>query len=284
MKTVIHLQLASIIFLFLVVIDYAIGSTNDVAFLLKELRNQSVILETVPTQEQQTELNNLNFKLTLLGKSSADNRQLIRAELVRVIKTRDSESSFNNENLFASFLMRSLVKTCPKIQLLKFSEELVLSDEYRTDMRMDLLRMLGYEFREMFAAEELKQFLAKTARLSDADLSAAAIKMLTGWTQGGITYTPISKEEGIQALKEQVDKQPSFDSQLPFLGKLAEIGEGRYLYESRLRQSVQDDQVPIALRYKYATKLAQWYEFLAQELKAEMGGNLHDKAIIIKSD
>jgi hypothetical protein len=284
MKTIVHVQVASM-FLFLVAVDSAIGSTNDVVFLLKELRNQALILKTVPTQQQQTKLNTLSLKLAILAKSSADNRQLIRDELAVVMKPRDSLSSFNNEAFFASFLMRALVKTCSTNQLLKFSEELVLTDEYRADMKVELLRMLGYEFRAMFTAEDLKPLLSKAARLNDASVSATAIKMLTGWTQGELTYAPISKDEGVQALNEQVAKHPSFDSQLPFLERLAELGEGRHLYVDRLRQNFEDNQVPVSLRHKYATKLAEWYEFLGQELEAEMSRDIsHDNAISIKAD
>jgi Mor family transcriptional regulator len=53
----------------------------------------------------------------------------------------------------------------------------------------------------------------------------------------------------------------------------------------RLRQNFEDNQVPVSLRHKYATKLAEWYEFLGQELEAEMSRDIsHDNAISIKAD
>lgn len=225
----------------------------------------------MPTQAQQSRFSDLNQKLILFGKDNADAKLRIRDELMRAMRVGESSASETGELLYVSYIMRDFAKICTFGEFLVFSEAVVLSDNYRAEMRVDLLRLLGYEFRDAYSADDLKPLLSKAVRLDNDALRDAAIRMLTGWSFDSVEVSPVSMDEGIKALKELVAKHESFETQQPYLEKLARLGHGRHAYVDHLREKIANKEIPVAQRYEFAKKLLKWDAFLVQELEKEMG-------------
>ena len=270
MKTTSYVKLV-LAFMLLVTASFADEKVDELSSLLKELRAQSSSLETMPTRAQQKKLDDLNRKLISHGRGCADAKLRIRGELMSVMRVDKSAATETGVLLYASYLMRSLAKICTAAEFLEFSEDVILSDSYEAEMRVDLLRMLGYELRKSYDADDLKPLLSKAARLDDDNVRGTALKMLIGWTIGSIQVSPVSMDEGIKVLEELVEKSESFESKQPFLEKLARMGYGRRTYVEQLRQKIENTEMPVAQRHKYATDLLKWYAFLVQELEKEMG-------------
>ena len=268
-------------FILLVPISFADSGTDEVSSLLHELRDQSSSLTTMPTQAQQRRLWDLNSKLILLGKGSTDTRLKIRDELKSVMRVSEPSASKYDVSLYASYIMRDVAKIITPSDFLELSEEVVLSDKYRVEMRVDLLRLLVYELRGAYVADDLKPILAKASRLDSDAVSEAAIKMLVGWSIGSIEVSPVSIDEGIKVLEEFVEKHSSFESQQPYLEKLARLGHGRRSYVDLLRLNSENSEMPVIQRYKYATKLLEWDRFLVQELEKEMGKTRSKEGICV---